>query len=108
MIINSHKILLAVVMDVLSKYTLMFAENEVFDGRRALPEESVEVDITFRGFRKGSLNVVAPKNLCREFAANILGLDGDKITEDTAHPMPLALNQSVLCRARVRQFPPPH
>lgn len=82
---KNNEVLARITTGVFERFAFMFVEE---------PEEnSLEwrgdylfSTITFEGPSKGALSVMAPEPLCRELAANVLGVDeddaDDAITED--------------------------
>lgn len=71
------------VADVLERFTFMFTEMPD-EAVEAWSGESLYATITFEGDVSGALCITAPDVLCREIAANVLGVtDPDDITPET-------------------------
>ncbi len=81
----SDQLLADVVAETLEQFTFLFVEPEGGEDKPGAAPRGIEASIGFQGGgRQGTLRVAAPLGLCREMAANILGLEDAEITEDVA------------------------
>ena len=83
---SNREKLLRVVEDVLERFAFMFVEKDDEKRLSGASADCLHAVITFKGKTMGGLSVTAPTALCREMAANVLGLDpvelGDGAEED--------------------------
>ena len=73
-----------VVTDILERYAFMFAESEAEEDNADPAGDYLYVTISFKGLGNGSVSLAAPEMLCRELAANLLGVDVDDAGEEAA------------------------
>ncbi len=68
--------LTAVVVEVLEQFALLFGDPEEDARIPAQPLVYIEASLVFQGKgERGELRIAAPVGLCREMAANVLGMD---------------------------------
>jgi CheY-specific phosphatase CheX len=73
-----------VVTGTLEQFAFMFVETEDSKRLADFPGDYLHAVITFSGPRQGSVALTAPETLCREMAANVLGVDADDAGSDIA------------------------
>ncbi len=77
-----HAVFVKVLSDVLERFAFMFVEGrEEIDGS-VEKGEYLYAAISFSGRTQGAVSLAAPEGLCREMAANVLGVSADEM-EDT-------------------------
>ena len=82
---NDDHLLADVVAETLEQFAFLFVEPEDGAAVPAEPSEYIQATIGFSGGgEKGILILAASAVLCREMAANILGLDHEEIEVDVA------------------------
>jgi CheY-specific phosphatase CheX len=73
----------AVVAETLEQFAFLFGEQEDPEGAQPEPRAYLQATIHFDGGGdQGTLRIATTEDLCREMAANILGLDPDEIPGD--------------------------
>lgn len=81
---NTRDVVLEVIKDVLERFTFMFTETEGETPAFPAGDDALQATIRFQGKGSGVLTVTAPKSLCQEMAANVLGMDATEIGETAA------------------------
>ncbi|MGD0058510.1 MAG: chemotaxis protein CheX [Verrucomicrobiia bacterium] len=81
---NTRDVALDVIKDVLERFAFMFTETEGEALTFPAGDDPLRATIRFQGKVCGVLTVVAPKSLCQEMAANVLGMDPAEIGETAA------------------------
>jgi CheY-specific phosphatase CheX len=81
---NTRDVVLEVTKDVLERFTFMFTETEGDTPAFPAGNDPLQATIRFQGKGSGVLTVVAPRSLCQEMAANVLGMDAAEIGESAA------------------------
>jgi CheY-specific phosphatase CheX len=81
---NLPEALRDVFCDVLEKQAFMFAEPALLDELPQNVKGAVVVDIGYSGEHSGSLHLVVPSELARQFVANIVGLDVSDVNDEGA------------------------
>lgn len=80
-----RELLETVMADTLEQFAFLFSETGEEDDILSRSDSYLQADIAFEGGgEKGLLRVAAPEELCREMAANILGLDDSEIPAEAA------------------------
>lgn len=67
-------------IDVLEQMAFLFADECSEDEMCQTPEDSLSARMEFSGERKGSVSLVAPGDLCRELAVNMLGTEAENLS----------------------------
>lgn len=77
------QLLSSVVAETLEQFAFLFGEQEDSEGAQPEPRAYLQATIHFDGGGdKGTLRIATTEDLCREMAANILGLDMDEVGKD--------------------------
>lgn len=79
-------------IDVLEQMAFIFADECSEEEMCQTPEDSLSARMEFSGERKGSVTLIAPVDLCREIAVNMLGTE----TEDLSSSMIMDALREVL------------
>ncbi|HUI06923.1 MAG TPA: chemotaxis protein CheX [Verrucomicrobiae bacterium] len=78
---NTREVLLEVIKDVLERFAFMFTEAEEGASASVGTDDGLRATIEFRGKYSGILTLMAPRGLCGEMAANVLGIEAEQIGE---------------------------
>jgi len=83
---NIRNILEEVIAEVIEQFTFMLEENIPVESLPALKGEYLYSEIGFTTpSEEGVIELIAPEDLCREMAANILGVEPNAIKAEEAH-----------------------
>jgi len=81
---NVRSLFLEVLGEVLERFAFMFVEVvDKFNESDTDKCDYLYVMITFTGKTQGAISLTAPEGLCREMAANILGVDAEELTSQS-------------------------
>jgi CheY-specific phosphatase CheX len=86
-----------VVVEVLETQAFLFADRCGLEELITEEEEFLQATIAFEGETRGRMGVAAPRTLCVELAANMLGVEGDDEAALEAAPDALRELANVLC-----------
>lgn len=86
-----------VLADVLEKQAFMFAEPAEIENLAAPLTENYRASMSFEGPYSGRITLAAPLEMCREIAANVLGIEPDEEISEASAKDSLKEVLNVLC-----------
>jgi CheY-specific phosphatase CheX len=81
---ETREIFMQVIADVLERFAFLFVEADEDKQILQFADDFLHASITFSGKQMGILTVSSPVTLCREMAANVLGISSEDASQGDA------------------------